>query len=400
MMRKVLFWTHLAAGLAAGGVILMMSATGAVLTYEAQWVRWAENRMAVAPRDDGLLDLDEIRARAAEAGVAHFESFIPMRVTLRPGAGAPVRVSGGLSERVYLDPYEGRLLGTGFPRLEGFLESARGWHRWFNLEGAGRRRGRAWTGAANLIFLFMLCSGPLLWIPRTRTWTHFKQILFFSRGLSPRARDFNWHNVLGIWLALPLLVIAASASVTSYAWAGDIVAWAAGEAPGTPPPARVSAERPGAEPSGADSRGSSLRDAVLAAADRSGGGRVPPWREIDVTLPSVGDSTVSALVYRGGPGQPHLQETLTLDVRTGQVLERVGYENQPRARRYRSLVRYAHTGEFWGLMGQTVAGVASFAAVLLGITGISLALRRLGASLRRRRPRGYQASAESGRGRS
>ncbi|NNF27401.1 MAG: PepSY domain-containing protein [Gemmatimonadetes bacterium] len=398
MIRKVLFWTHLAAGLAAGGVILMMSATGAVLTYEAQWIRWAESRMAVAPRDDEFLDLDEIRARANEAGGARFESFTPISVTLRPGAGAPVRVSGGRSDRVYLDPYDGRLLGTGFPRLEGFLESVRGWHRWFNLEGAGRRRGRAWTGAANLIFLFMLCSGPFLWIPRTRTWTHFKQVLFFRRGLSPKARDFNWHNVLGIWLALPLMVIAASASVTSYAWAGDIVAWAAGEEPGARPPDMGSTATIGAGFTGADSPVASLRDAVVAAADRSVGDRVLPWREIDVTLPSVGDSTVSALVRRGGPGQPQLQEALTVDVRTGQLLERVGFENQPRARRYRSLLRFVHTGEYWGPRGQTVAGLVSLAAVLLGLTGISLALRRFVGFLRRRRTRREQAPGASGQG--
>lgn len=383
MIRKVVFWTHLSAALAAGAVILMMSATGVVLTYQTQWIRWAENGLAVPARDGESLDLEELRTRAEEAGRAHFESFVPATLILRPGAGMPVQVGGGQSERVYLDPYDGRLLGTGFPRLEAFLETMLGWHRWFNLEGGGRRQGRAWTGAANLVFLLLLCSGLFLWIPRTRTRTHFKQVLFFRRGLRPRAREFNWHSVLGIWSAGPLLVIAASAAVVSYGWAGDIVSWAAGDDPGAP---AVPVESTGATRDASavlSAQGPSLRTALLEAANGPGGAE-RPWREIHVTLPSARDSTLSARVFRGSRGQPQFEEALRLDRRTGRVLERVRFENQPRARRYRSALRYAHTGEYWGLLGQTIAGLVSLSAVLLGITGVSMATRRLAGFLRRR----------------
>ena len=49
-LRKVLFWCHLAAGVTAGVVILIMSVTGALLTYEKQIIAWADTRhYAVAP---------------------------------------------------------------------------------------------------------------------------------------------------------------------------------------------------------------------------------------------------------------------------------------------------------------------------------------------------------------
>ena len=376
MIRKVLFWMHLSGALAAGAVIIMMASTGVVLTYEAQWMRWAEDRLAVTPRNQEALGLEALRSRAQEIGVAHFESFVPTTVTLRPAAGAPVRVSSGRNAQVYLDPYDGQLLGTGFPRLEGLLDAARGWHRWFNLEGEGRRQGRAWTGAANLVFLFLLCSGLFLWIPRKRTWTHVKQILFFRRGLGPRARDFNWHNVLGVWSAVPLIVIAASATVISYAWAGQIVEWAAGEqAGGLAPGAEAPVRSPDRQPMGS-AETPDLRSALVAAAEGGPGRAAAPWQEISVTLPAAGAATLTAQVYRGTRGQPQRLESLTLDVRTGQVLERLGFQHEPRARRYRSFLRYAHTGEYWGIAGQTVAGAVSLAVVLLGVTGISMAARR------------------------
>ena len=380
MLRKLLFWTHLTAGLTAGAVILMMSATGLVLTYEAQWIRWAENRLAVSPSEgESPLTLEEVWAKATAAGNDQFGSFSPSSVVLRPEPGAPLLVSGGRSQRLYLDPYEGEFLGTGFPRLEGFLNATLGWHRWFNLQGDRRRQGRAWTGAANLVFLFVLCSGLILWIPRTRTWPQFKQVLLFRRGLRPKARDFNWHNVLGIWSAIPLIVIVASGAVISYAWAGDLVSWAAGDEAGTP-----RAELPLRTPTGSSDPAPDPLAAIRAAAASTGKGG-GTWEEINVTLPPPGDSTLSARVYRGYRGQPQLEETLTLDLRTGVVVDRTGFENQARARRYRSFLRFAHTGEYWGLFGQTVAGIVSLAAVVLGITGASLALRRLAAFRRRRR---------------
>ena len=40
--RSLIFWLHLTAGVVAGTVVLMMSVTGVLLTYEKQMVAWAE----------------------------------------------------------------------------------------------------------------------------------------------------------------------------------------------------------------------------------------------------------------------------------------------------------------------------------------------------------------------
>lgn len=53
--------------------------------------------------------------------------------------------------------------------------------------------------------------------------------------------------------------------------------------------------------------------------------------------------------------------------------------------------RFVHTGEYYGVFGQTVAGVASAAGVMLVWTGISLVLRRFAArNVRRRKRRSLQ----------
>jgi uncharacterized iron-regulated membrane protein len=42
MFRKTIFWLHLACGVSAGVVVLMMSVTGVVLTYERQAQVWED----------------------------------------------------------------------------------------------------------------------------------------------------------------------------------------------------------------------------------------------------------------------------------------------------------------------------------------------------------------------
>lgn len=44
--------------------------------------------------------------------------------------------------------------------------------------------------------------------------------------------------------------------------------------------------------------------------------------------------------------------------------------------RLRAYLRFAHTGEVFGLARQTIAGLASLGAVVLGYTGLSLPIRR------------------------
>ena len=224
MLRKVVFWFHLVAGVIAGAVILMMSVTGVVLTYERQLIERAESRLAVSvPEHAEPRSVDNLLDRAKTHGALIHGDFEPTSLVLKNDPAAAVPVSAGRAGKVYLDPYTGELLSTGFPRLEGFLSSVRGWHRWFNLSGESRKAGRAVTGAANLAFLAIVLTGLFLWIPKRWTWRRLRAVLFFKRGLGGKARDFNWHNTIGFWAAAPLLLIVASGVVISYRWAGDVV---------------------------------------------------------------------------------------------------------------------------------------------------------------------------------
>jgi uncharacterized iron-regulated membrane protein len=75
---------------------------------------------------------------------------------------------------------------------------------------------------------------------------------------------------------------------------------------------------------------------------------------------------------------------VTYDAATGRETAYSGFQDQSKGARLRSYLRFAHTGEYHGVLGQTIAGIASLAGVFLVWTGFALAWRRLGASLLRR----------------
>ena len=281
------------------------------------------------------------------------------------------------------------------PRL---LPQVTDWHRWLAADGDNRPTGRAITGACNLAFLFIVVSGFYLWWPKQWTWTQFRSVLWFRR-LQGKARDFNWHNVIGIWSAAPLFLIVLSGVVISYPWAGNLVYRLAGEAPPAPPARPAGPGRPGGQAGPAGPGGPAAAPPGAPGAPAEGGrqGRgAPPqlqmagvdqalqraeshvadWRSISFRLPTSADSPLAMTIDAGDGGQPHKRGTLTLNRADGQIVKWEGFSDVTPGRRMRLLLRFAHTGEVAGLIGQTVAGLVSAGGAVLVWTGIALTWRR------------------------
>ncbi|MDP3718655.1 MAG: PepSY-associated TM helix domain-containing protein [Acidobacteriota bacterium] len=375
--RSAIFWMHLIVGVAAGVVVLIMSITGVALTYEKQMLEWADRRAwtASSSLDAHHLPPETLLAKVAEArpGVA------PTGVTLRANPAAPATVTLEGNASLLVDPYTGVIIGAPPSGLRNFFRTMTVWHRYLALQDASRATGKAVTGAANLAFLFIVLSGMYLWLPRVWTWLQFKAVLWFRGGLPAKARDFNWHNVIGIWSAVPLAVVVAGAVPISYPWASNLVYRLAGD---RPPAAATPAASPGApEPVSANG---------LNAAWSRAQAQVPAWRTMTVRL-STDRRPLTLTVDQGYGGQPQQRATLTIDRVTGDITKAETFADLSAGRRARSWLRFAHTGEFYGLAGQTIAGIVSAGSVVLVYTGLALACRRFRSWIRRR---GQQATVE------
>src|SRR5688500_2057872 len=348
-----------------------MSVTGVLLTYEKQVSRWADARGYEVSRPApgaARLPVEALLAKAREAQPA----AAPTGLTVYSDAGAPATVSFQGGRSLFVNPYTGDVFGEGSPRTRAFFRTVTDWHRWLGAGGENRAAGRAVTGAANLLFLFIVASGFYLWWPRRWTRGSLRAVTWFRRGQHGKARDFNWHNVIGFWSALPLFVVVLSGVVISYTWASNLVFRAAGEEPPAqlqrPAPAGGAGAQQGAAAAPLEGLG-----ALMSKAER----QVDGWRSITLQVPPKPDAPVTFSIDRGNGGQPHLRAQLALDRATGEVVRWEPASNNSAGRRLRSWMRFAHTGEVYGLAGQTVAGIVSLGGTFLVFTGLSLAWRRL-----------------------
>jgi uncharacterized iron-regulated membrane protein len=416
-LRKILFWCHLTAGSIAGVVIFVMCVTGVLLTGQRYVIHWAERGFRASPKQDAQRQPLESILESARAS----KSVMPSGTVSRNDPTEPVEVTFGRGQSLLLNAYTGATLGEGAVRTRAFFHSVEDWHRWLAVSLQRRAAGRGVTGACNLAFLFLVCSGPFLWWPRTWTAAALKAGTRFNGKLTGKARDFNWHNVIGFWCCIPLALIVACAVVMSYPWANNLVYRMTGN---PPPPSQENTQKPGAAPntrsnaaSDPHSRSAGTKSAttksdpsVVAPAEAdprsprhansdvappwqgidqlvaSAEQRVSDWRSITLRLPAApSDPNLIFSIDSGNGGRPDKRAQLTIDRKTAGEVRWEPFSSYNSGRRLRSWIRFTHTGEAGGPLGQFIAAIAALGGAFLVWTGISLAVRRLRASVTRDR---------------
>ena len=358
-LRKFLFWVHLTIGSAAGLVVLMMCVSGVILTYEQQIVSWVERGYrSDADRGVSRLQLESLAERIPGVGA----------VTIKRDPQAPVEATVPGRPITMVDAYTGEVLGEANQGLRTFFRTVTEWHRWFGAKPDKRSTPRAITGAANLAFLGLVMSGLYLWIPRQWTWRHVQPVLWFRGRLTGKARDFNWHNVIGFWSAVPLFFIVISGAVMSYPWANNLIYTLTGDKPplgGRPP-----------SPNGSGSNAPVPINGLNAAWSLAQT-HAPEWQMAAVRLPDF-DQAPFVFTFDGSArrGRPDQRVVVTVDRINSESIRVERFDSYNTGRQVRTWLRWIHTGEAGGVTGQTVAGAASAGGAVLVWTGIALALRR------------------------
>jgi uncharacterized iron-regulated membrane protein len=375
-IRKYFFWLHLTAGSLAGIVILVMCITGVLLSFEKQMTTWTERKVRhVTPTaDQARIGVGTLLVLAM-----HKESSLPVSVLWRAEPDSTVEIGFGRERTIFVNPYTGNRLGEGAVRLRSFFRSMEEAHRWLATSGRLRPMARSVTGAANLLFLFLACSGLYLWCPRGWSVTSLKAVICFRGGLAGKARDFNWHNTIGFWSCVPLIVIVSCSVVMSYSWGNNLVYRLAGS---PRPTANLTGRTVDPRQAPPVSFDQDELNRLSARAEK----KVPGWRAISMRLPAPTDTSVAFAIDSGDGVRPDKRAQLLLGRTSGNELRFEPFLSNSRGRRWRLWMRFAHTGEAFGVIGQAFAGAASLGGAFLVYTGISLALRRFFAWRARVRP--------------
>jgi uncharacterized iron-regulated membrane protein len=286
---------------------------------------------------------------------------------------APIIVKDGRQKVAYLNPYTGAEMAVPGQATKVFFSKLRAFHRWLTLDGKFSETGRWVNGIANIVFLMLILSGLYLWLPKRFNSRAFKQRLTLSGNyLSKSARNYQWHNVFGVYMTPVLFVLVVTAFFFSFKWPGNTLK------------ALVSTESVSlAKPQKIAHQQASIQ---LPIADQLAKVQAlyPQWQNIQFTLDApLGElsaqvPTDSKLykVDNGNGGEPQKRTKVLLNTLTGEMEQELNFEQLSTYSKLRSYIRFTHTGEAFGLFGQTIAGLASLLACLLVYTGGMLSWRR------------------------
>ena len=280
--RSILFWTHLVAGLIAGISIAIMCFTGAALAFESEISAWAERdarRVTPPAADAPRLAIDDLIKKVREAQ----PETRPSGIVISPDPRDAVAFTLGREGALYVNPYTGEIRHPASTKVHDFLHVLEDWHRVLAMGGDNRATGKLINGVCNIAFCVLAITGLYLWMPRSWSWRNVRAITLFNWKYTGKARDFNWHNVIGLWSAPVLIVLTLTAIPISFRWGANVIYKIAGEQPPAPqsggpgglaagPSVEVPKPAPGTRPLG--------YAAMLAAAQKE----IPQWELITVRL--------------------------------------------------------------------------------------------------------------------
>lgn len=363
--KRWVFWAHLVTGLVTGLFVFSMSFTGVLLTYERQIVELSEMYYRVSPSDSASrLTTDEVVNVLQQRHPD--EPHIYIRWVNKKGAAIPVWAG---KNNYLLHPYTGKVLRVGEGVVAEFFHQVTDLHRYLLLAGDSRAIGKNITAYANLVFIFLLLSGLYLWLPKRVNRTAFKQALWLpKRYQNIQHRHRQWHLVFGIWCLPALFVIALSATLFHFTWANEALYGAFGETL----PEREHHEDVTSLAADVIPYEVLFQRAVQHANDNQFADWHSMWLEI-------GEEHNEARFYidKSIGHRQELAYSLYFDTRTGDISKVLRKSDWSRAGQAWGTARFLHTGEYFGVIGQTIAGFVSLMACILVYTGFLLAWRRL-----------------------
>ncbi|MDQ8181208.1 PepSY-associated TM helix domain-containing protein [Pelagicoccus sp. SDUM812005] len=376
MLRKTIFWIHLLSGLIAGAVIAIMSATGIAIAFEAEILDWVDHdlsKVEVPADTSAKLTIDELLARIPES----YPDFKTTAFQTYPSNDKAYKFLQGRDRELYANPYTGEFAESKAGPAHHVLHTLEAWHRWLGASEGTNSTGRLITGVSNFAFLILCLTGLYLWFPRALKSRLFKKALTLNKKAKGKARDFNWHNVFGIWNLPVLVILVATAVVISFNWGHKLVFQLAGEeAPEHRDFRMLMVKAPALPEHPADAQPlpyQEIADKTIAA--------FPDYQLLWVNfprplLPAQAVQPLNVGLYLPGFFERERYTPISVDPFTGEVLQATRFEDRSPGMQARVWVRFLHTGEAFGLFGKIVATLATAASLVLVYTGFALSYRR------------------------
>lgn len=218
-MRKLFAKLHLWLSLPLGIIISIICLSGAALVFERDITQALQRSLyTVVPPSEDTQPLSpsqlatHIQAQVSDS--LHLSSLL-LSANPHETAFASFRETG--RKQLSVNPYTGEVLG--WTQSYPFFQTMRKLHRWLLDPPASKGEksvGKIIVGITTLVMVFILISGLIIWIPRTRK--ALKNRLSVSCTKGWRRFWYDSHVAIGFYSTLFLLVMALTGLTWSFGW--------------------------------------------------------------------------------------------------------------------------------------------------------------------------------------
>ena len=347
-MRKFLFNLHLYLALAAGGFVVILGLTGAIMAFEPELdhvLHWKLSYVTPQGSPKPLAELGEAVSRA-------FPGEKPAGYLL-PGSPDLSYLIATRRGQVAINPYTAEILGVR-PGGRDFLAYVHQLHLRL-LIGNRADTGKKIVSWAGVFLLCVLLSGLYLWWPLKR--------FTIQSGARGRRWWFDLHSATGAFSFLFLLLLTFTGLMIGF------------EEHTVPAFYRVTGSHPSQAPKIPPAPAGARPIGVGQAMDiaRTALPGTQPF-QINVPGPKGAYQIRSRYPEDRTPGG---RSRVVVDQYTGQVLFAEGSRTAPAGARMVIQNRAIHTGDIFGIPSKTLMSVACLMAVLQVISGLTMWLKRI-----------------------
>lgn len=376
-MRKFFKQIHIWLSIPFGLVISITCFTGAMLIFETEITESVQRDLYYVDSVDGEpMPLPELLSRV-ESTLEEGQRITGVTISDDPARTYKVNLSQPKRAAIYVDQYSGEVLGQA-ERLE-FFRTMFLLHRWLMDERPEDNNAIFWgkmiVGVSTLMFVVILISGIVIWVPRSITAWKNRSKITVTKGWHRFWYDL--HVAGGIYATLLLLAMALTGLTWSFEWYREDfyklfgVELAEQSKTAAKPESGDVAQRARAGRAGRDAEKRVDASPYIAWDAAYRNVRNVVGDDARITL-----SKGSASVSLSGWGNQRASDKYLFDDATGEITSTELYADSDRSRKIRGWIFSVHVGNWGGLLTRVLWFLAAMIGATLPLTGYYLWIKR------------------------
>ncbi len=379
-MKKIFRKLHLWLSVPFGLIISIICLTGAILVFETELMELCYHDRYYVEQAGNEPLTPEVLLGKVSATLPDSVSTTGINIPTNPERAWSVGISQPLRASVLIDQYTGEVKGV--HKKTPFFSFVIRMHRWLLdgiKPGGGMSVGKTIVGVSTLIFVFILITGIVTWVPRS--YKALKKRLKISVDKGWRRFWYDLHLAGGMWMVIVLLALSLTGLTWSFAWyrTGFYKVFGAETPQGhhNRQSKEKKDDKASRQETGKPKREGREGRQEKATLDASNWQAVydriskmnPEYKQI-----SISDGSVSVSFTKWG--NQRAADRYTFNPQSGEIEEISLYKDQDKSGKVRGWIYSVHVGSWGGWLTKIITFIAALVGAALPITGYYFWIRK------------------------